>query len=72
VAWEVIELRASVEDDLLLLAEEEGRRRGALEPSTQSEDLVARGYRGGRLVQVQRSGLPDANQPDIERSNDGG
>ena len=68
----VVELQASVEDDLLLLAEEEGERRGALEPSTQAEDLVARGYRSSRLVQVQRSGLPDANQPDIEKSHDGG
>ena len=38
-----IEPRASVEDDLLLLAEEGGRK-GALEWSTQAEDLVPRGY----------------------------
>jgi hypothetical protein len=53
----LIELQASVEDDLLSLAEEEGSRRVTLEPSTQAEDLVARGYRSGRLVQVQRSGF---------------
>jgi hypothetical protein len=37
----------------------------------QTEDLVARAYRSGGLVQVQRSGLPYANQPDIEKSDDG-
>jgi uncharacterized protein (DUF4415 family) len=39
----VIELRASVEDDQLFLAEE-GRPRGE-EPSTQAEDLVTHRYR---------------------------
>jgi len=42
------------------LAEEEGTQ-SALEPSTQAEDLVARGYRSGRLVQVQRSARPLRN-----------
>jgi hypothetical protein len=69
----LIQLQASVEDDLLLLAEEAaGSAESRWEPSTQAEDLVARGCRGGRLVQVQGPGLPDTNQPDIEKSNDGG
>ena len=38
----------------------------------QTQDLVARGYRSGRLVQVQRPGLPDADQPDIAKSDGGG
>lgn len=36
----VVELHASVEDDLLSLADEDGGG-GALEPSTEAEDLVA-------------------------------
>jgi len=45
--------------------------RGTLEPSAEAEDLIARGSRSGGLVQVQRAGIPDADQPDIAASNDG-
>ena len=44
---------------------------GTLEPSAEAEDLIAGGLRSGGLVQVQRAGLPDADQPDIATSDDG-
>jgi hypothetical protein len=68
-AGEVIELQASVEDDLLFLAEEGTPRRAGNRPRKRRISL--RGYRSGRLVQVQRSGLPDANQPDEGRPHGG-
>ena len=68
-------LRTSIALAVLVLrslVEKETGRGGAVEPPTETEDLVARGYRSGRLVQVQRPGLPDANQPDIEKSDERG
>ena len=44
----------------------------ALEPSAQTQDLFTRGRGSGRVVQVQRTGLPDADQSDIEKSDDRG
>ena len=50
-----------------------GRERGgALEPSVQTQGFVARGYRWVGLVQVRRSGLLDTDQPNLEKSGDGG
>ncbi len=42
-----------------------------MEPPTKAKNLVARRYRSGGLAQVQRPGLPDANQPNLAKSNDG-
>ena len=42
-----------------------------LESSPEAENLVARGLRSGGLVQVQRAGISNTDQPDIAKSNDG-
>src|ERR1700684_1621900 len=44
----------------------------ALEPSAQTQDLFTRGCGSGGLAQVQRTGLPDADQSDTEEGDDGG
>jgi hypothetical protein len=48
----VVELHALLRKTLSLVDEGDGRG-GALEPSTEAEDLVTRGYPSGGLVQVQ-------------------
>lgn len=43
-----------------------------MEPSTKAEDLVARGCGSSGMVSVQGPGLPDANEPGLEKSDDRG
>ncbi len=43
-----------------------------MDPSAQAAAFLAGGHRGGGLVQVQRAGVSDADQPDTETGDDGG
>lgn len=68
----VIELRASVEDDLLSLADGETGEEARWNRPRKRRISLRVDTEVGRLVQVQRPGLPDAHQPDLEKSDDGG
>jgi hypothetical protein len=75
-AWprreELIELRASVEDDLLSQAEEAGHAEARWNRPRKQRISLRVDTEVNRLVQVDGSGLPDANEPHIEKSHDGG
>ena len=64
-------LHASVKDDLLSLAGQGTRAESRWNRPCKRRTSLRWMWKGG-LVQVERTGLPDANQSDLEKSNGGG